>query len=144
MKKPIRHAVAVVVRRGADGHILAVRRPPDDEELPNVWGLPAISMLPAETPEAAAIRVGREKLGVELATVNRIGVLSADRGAFELILMDIEASVVSGEPDVTRATSNATRYVEQRWIDSVDLLREGARKGSLCCQILIDSLDRRG
>ncbi len=99
-------------------------------------------MLPAETPEAAAIRCGREKLGVELATANRIGVLSADRGSFELILMDIEASIVSGEPDVTRATSGATRYVEQRWISGVDLLREGARKGSLCCRILIDSVER--
>ena len=36
---PVKHSVAVMVVRGDE--ILVIRRPPDDDELPGVWGLPA-------------------------------------------------------------------------------------------------------
>jgi 8-oxo-dGTP diphosphatase len=133
-------SVAAVVRRDAGGpEFLAVLRPPGDDPLADVWGLPAVSLLPGELPEAGLRRVGREKLGVELEPVSMLGIRRADRGEYELILMDIEARVVSGEPSVHGASSTATCYVDQRWTDDLPLLAPAARRGSLCCRILLDS-----
>jgi 8-oxo-dGTP diphosphatase len=133
-------SVAAIVRRDPGGaEFLAVLRPPDDDRLPDVWGLPAVSLLPGELPEAGLRRVGREKLGVELEPVSMLGIRRADRGQYELILMDIEARLVSGEPSVHRASSTATRYADQRWTDDLQLLAPAASRGSLCCRILLDS-----
>jgi ADP-ribose pyrophosphatase YjhB (NUDIX family) len=137
--KRTRFAVAAVVRGPAEGEFLAVRRPDSDESLPGVWGLPAISLAPGELPEAGLRRLGREKLGVELQPASMVGIRWADRGEYELILMDIEARLESGEPSVERATTSATRFVEQRWVSDPSLLREAARAGSLCSQILLEA-----
>jgi ADP-ribose pyrophosphatase YjhB (NUDIX family) len=137
--KPVRHSVAAVVRRLADDRFLAVRRPPDDDLLPDFWGLPAVTLAPGELPEAGLRRVGREKLGVTVEPVRLIGIRAADRGTYELILLEFEARLVEGEPDVQLASTAGTRYVEQRWTDQLDLLRPAAHAGSLCCRILLDA-----
>ncbi len=139
MAKPVRCAIAAVVRHPIDGRFLAVRRPADDDRLPNVWGLPAVTLRPGELPEDGLRRVGSEKLGTQLQPVRLVGFKSSDRGDYELILMDIEARVGAGEPDVASATTDATRYVAQQWVESVEILRRGAALGSLCCQIMIDA-----
>lgn len=136
--KPIRTSVAAVVRRDGDDVFLAVRRPPDDDRLPDVWGLPAVTLHEGELPEAGLRRVGREKLGVELEPIRFLGIQSADRGEYELILMDIEARVASGDPDVRASTSAGTRYVDQKWTDRLEILADAAARGSLCSQILLD------
>jgi ADP-ribose pyrophosphatase YjhB (NUDIX family) len=135
--KKTRCSVAALIRR--DERYLAVRRPPDDDRLPDVWGLPAVTLTPGELPEEGLRRVGREKLGVELEPTRLIGVSTADRGDYQLVLMDIEARLISGEPDCRNASTRNTRYVEQLWAVSIDLLREGAARGSLCCRIVLDS-----
>ena len=138
MRKPIRCSVAAVVRRAEDEYFLAVRRPPDDDRLPGVWGLPAVTLAGTELPEAGLRRVGLEKLGTRLEPVQFLGIQSMDRGEYELFLMDIEARVVAGEPDVTRATTDATRYVEQKWTDQLEMFADAATRGSLCSRILLD------
>ncbi|MEX2571822.1 MAG: NUDIX domain-containing protein [Gemmatimonadota bacterium] len=138
MNKPIRCSVAAVVRGGEEGEFLVVRRPPDDQSLPDVWGLPAVTLQPDELPEAGLRRVGREKLCVGLDPVRLLGIRAADRGDYELILMDIEADVVDGSPDVHRADTTATRYVDQRWTEDIEILVDAATRGSLCSQILLD------
>jgi ADP-ribose pyrophosphatase YjhB (NUDIX family) len=135
----MKRSVAVVIRRPGDPRFLAVRRPLDDAELPGVWGLPATSLRPGESLEDAAIRVGREKLGVELRIGSPIGELYAERPSGALTLTDLEATVVRGEPDVTRATTDSTRYIAQQWVSDVEILREGAARGSLCCRILVEA-----
>jgi hypothetical protein len=133
-------AVAAVLRRVPGGaELLAVRRPPDDDRLPDVWGLPAVSLRAGELPETGLRRVGLEKLGAELEPVCMVGIRRADRGEYELILMDIEARIIRGEPSVQRASSTATRYVDQRWTADLQLFAPAASMGSLCCQILLDS-----
>lgn len=136
----VRFSIAAVVRR-ADGHFLAVRRPLDDDRLPGVWGLPAVTIHDGELPEAALRRIGREKLGTELEPQRFLGVRSADRGEYELILMDLEAGVTGREPNVHRATTTATRYIDQRWTDDLGLLAPAARMGSLCSRILLEYHD---
>ena len=138
--KPVRCAVAAVLRNPANQReFLAVRRPPDDDRLPDVWGLPAVSLAPSELPEAALRRIGREKLAATIEPASFVGIKSMDRGDYELILMDIEARLLSGEPDVRRAETRATRYVDQRWTGDLLLLRDAARRGSLCSQLLLEA-----
>ena len=137
--KPVRCAVAAVLRNPEnEREFLAVRRPPDDDRLPDVWGLPAVSLRPGELPEAALRRIGREKLAAEIEPIRFVGIKSMDRGDYELILMDIEAGLVSGVPSVRRSESAATRYVDQLWTSDLLLLREAARRGSLCSQLLLE------
>lgn len=140
LEKPVRFSLAVVLRgRGGTGAFLAVRRPPDDEHLPGVWGLPAITLRNGELPEEAARRLGREKLGAGIEARRFVGVRAADRGEYLLILMDVEAEVVDGEPNVDAARTSSTVYVEQRWTTDPRLLREAAARGSVCSRILLDS-----
>lgn len=142
--KRVRCSVAAVVRR-EDGSFLAVRRPPDDRELPDVWGLPAVTLGAGELPEQGLRRIGTEKLGAQIQPTRFLGIKSADRGDHELILMDIEAQLV-GEtvPDVARATTSGTRYVEQLWTCDTELLRPAAAQGSLCSQILLEATQSSG
>src|SRR5688572_14961912 len=139
MTKPVGCSVAAVIRRQGEAPFLAVRRPPDDDKLPGIWGLPAVTLRPGELPEDGLRRIGYEKLGVRLEPFRFVGIRAADRGSYELILMDIEATVVEGEPDVYAATTTSTRYVDQKWAGDVGVLSEAAARGSLCCRILLES-----
>ena len=111
---------------GPDG-VLLVRRPDDDDSLPGVWGLPAASLAEGESEEDAVRRAGREKLGVEVLPLERVG---ADGG-----MTDWEARVESGRPAVPQPGPN-TQYVELRWGDPRDLA-PAARQGSLCARVLL-------
>lgn len=118
---------------------LLVKRPHDDDALPGVWGLPAVTCEVDELPEAAAVRVGREKLNAEIQPTKMIGYKFADRGDFNLFLIDIEAKLIAGLPDVLRAETLRTKYVEQMWTDDLMTLRDAAVRGSLCSQIVLDA-----
>ncbi len=138
--QPVKCAVAVILMHPEDGRrFLIVRRPPDDDRLPSVWGLPAVSLTEGELPEAAVRRVGREKLATEIEPVSFVGIKSANRGDYELILMDIRAHLVGREPSVHGARTQSTKYVDQQWTDDPGLLREAAQKGSLCSQVLLEA-----
>lgn len=138
--KQVKCTVAAVVRNPAnEREFLAVKRPPDDDRLPSVWGLPAVTLQPGELPEDGLRRIGREKLAAAIEPTRLVGIKSSDRGDYELILMDIEARLVGPEPDVSRATTAATRYVGQQWTGDLLVLREAARKGSVCSQVLLEA-----
>ncbi|MFO0705108.1 MAG: NUDIX hydrolase [Candidatus Andersenbacteria bacterium] len=135
--KPFKFSVALVVKNAA-GEILAVKRPPHDESLPTVWGLPAVTIKPGELPEDAARRVCTEKLACTAKLIDFVGIKSADQGVYRLILMDIEARVASGSPNVDGAQTTGTKYVEQKWTSDLSIFADAARKGSLCSQVLLD------
>ena len=140
LELPVKCSVAVVLRCAArPGEFLAVRRPPDDDRLPDVWGLPAVTLRTGELPEAAVRRLGREKLGADIQASRFVGVRAADRQDHLLILMDLEAELQSGEPDVRAARTENTSYVEQRWTGSAELLCEAAVRGSVCSRILLEA-----
>jgi hypothetical protein len=104
-----------------------VRRPDDDESLPGVWGLPAVSLTDGETEEDAVRRAGRDKLGVQARPLRRVG----SEGA----MTDWEAQIVAGEPSVPQPASH-TQYTELRWGDAAELV-PAARQGSLCSRALL-------
>jgi hypothetical protein len=136
--KPEKHSVAVVVR-GDDGTFLAVRRPDDPEDpLGGLWGLPAVTMADEEDELAAAIRVGRAKLGIKLALGRKIGAKTADRGEYVLFLSEYEATIASGLPSVPQSDNSITQYADFAFTDDPQLLEEAAFEGSLCAQIFLE------
>lgn len=102
-------------------------------------GLPAVTLQPSELPETALRRLGHEKLNTGAGPVRMVGVKSLDRGGEELVLMEMEARLTGEPPDVTAAQTQSTRYVDQQWTEDLPLLREAARQGSLCSQILLEA-----
>src|SRR5262245_1075644 len=95
MAKPHKHSVAVVISK-ADS-ILAIRRPDDDDELPGIWGLPAGTCRKQETVQDVIVRIGREKLGVELTPERRLTSGTQDRPGYFLD-MELWAASMAGTP----------------------------------------------
>lgn len=138
--KPTNFAVAAIISNpNSLKEILAVKRPPDDESLPDVWGLPAVTVKEGELPEDAIRRLGVEKLSTKIEPISYVGIKRADRGSYELILMDIAAELKGQEPSVKEATTTGTKYVDQKWTNDYAIFEEAAKKGSLCSRILLES-----
>ena len=137
--KPIHRAVAAALRRD-DGLVFAVKRPDGPgEELPNVWGLPAVTLLKHESPEAGIQRLGLRKLGVELTPLHRLAEGEQQREDYVLHMTVYEASP-SGEPKLPRPTQDATNtlYVDANWLP-VEAFAEAAERGSLCCKLFLEA-----
>ncbi len=133
----VRHAVAAALRRD-DGLILAVLRPDEPgEELPGVWGLPAVTLRDGESPEGGVRRLGREKLGVELTPLRSTAEGEQRREGYTLRMMLYEASIV-GIPSLPprSASGGGTRYVAIDWLPAASF-REAAEAGSLCCRLFL-------
>jgi 8-oxo-dGTP pyrophosphatase MutT (NUDIX family) len=139
--KPVKHAIAFVVYNEDRSRFLAVKRPDDDEDLPNAWGLPAGSLKKGETPVQAVLRSGREKLGVELKTGRLIGEGSIEREGYVLHMREYEVEIVKGEPRVPQPVPDVTQYMALKWATPDDLL-ESAKLGSLCSMLFLASLKK--
>lgn len=132
-----RRAVAAAVRHPADpDRLLLVRRPPDDPELPGVWGLPAASLAAGESAEEAVVRIGGEKLGVELRPLGALERGEALRPGQRLEMELWAAALVGGEPRVPQPRPGVTQYVDLRWGEPAEL-SAGAEAGSLCCRLAL-------
>ena len=142
----IKRSIAVVVRGPAAGTFLVVKRPDDPADpLAGAWGFPAVTLTEGEDERAAVIRVGRDKLGVQLTPGARLGQASADRGAYLLVLADYEATMAGGTPSVPQPDASVTQYVEWRFAADPAELMEAADRGSLCAQIFLeDNSKKRG
>lgn len=133
-------AIAAILIDPADERkFLAVKRPHDARTLPDVWGLPVITLQPDELPEVATLRLAQEKLNTQVEFLGCLDFDSANRGEYELTLMDVVAKLVGKEPSVWEAPTNRTKYVQQQWTNDLSLLREAALKGSVCSRILLRS-----
>jgi 8-oxo-dGTP pyrophosphatase MutT (NUDIX family) len=138
--KPHKDSIALVIRH-PDGRVLLVRRPDDDESLPGVWGLPAVSLAGEESAEDAVRRAGREKLGVAAEPGRMVGELEAERPGYRIRMRDFEASIQSGIPAVPQRFGG-TQYAAWRWGHPADL-SPAAQAGSLCARILLER-DKEG
>lgn len=145
MSGRVKRSIAVAVRvptTDAADEILAVRRPPDHEDLPDAWGLPAGSLRGHESWEDAVRRAGREKLGVDL-TIDRLlneGELTRGdpaRDGYVLRMRLYEARLAAGEARVPQPVAGVTQYAAleparpERFLDA-------ARRGSLCCRLWLE------
>jgi ADP-ribose pyrophosphatase YjhB (NUDIX family) len=134
--KRLKRSVSLVIE-GPEG-VLLVRRPDDDESLPGLWGLPAASLGEGESEREALLRVGRDKLGIEVEPLEAIGEEEAERADHRIAMRDWSARIVAGEPAVPRP-GEGTQYVEWRWGDPAELA-PAARAGSVCARVLLRAL----
>lgn len=137
--KDIKYTVAIAPRKtNASDEFLAVRRPHDDKDLADSWGLPAITLLPGELPEEGAIRACREKLGCTAKPTRLLGIMYQKRNAYDIFLMDIEMVLADGETaDVAKANTKNTAYTAQQWTSDPTVLMDSARHGSCCASIFL-------
>jgi ADP-ribose pyrophosphatase YjhB (NUDIX family) len=134
--KPLKKAIAFVIYNKDRTRFLAVKRPADDEDLPNLWGLPAGSLKSGETFENAVLRSGREKLGVELRILKMIGEGRIERKKYILRMKEYDAEIIRGKPKVPQPVRGVTQYQDWKWATPEEL-REAAEKGSLCSRIFL-------
>lgn len=132
-------AVAIVIRDHA-GDFLAVKRSDDDESLPGLWGLPAVSLIADESVDAAIVRAGRQKLGVDVKPGKYVGEDSIDRGSYRLQLAEYEADVTAGVPSVPQPDGSVSQYSAMQFSSDPTLLVEAARRGSLCSRVFLRSM----
>lgn len=140
----VRRSVSLAIRSDAHpGVLLLVQRPDDDDDLPGVWGLPAASLRDDEDWNDAALRAGRDKLGLRLRTTATINEGSRQRPAYELRMRLIEARIVDGSPRLDSGPADGTtRYQAWRWGHVAELAPAAAR-GSLCSRLALDVLTDR-
>lgn len=142
--RPLKRSVSFVVLRRRDGEaepeLLTVRRPPDDEDLPDAWGLPAATLEAGETWEESVRRAGREKLGVELDVDGLLREGELERDAYTLRMRLYRAEIREGEPDVDQPAEGVTRYVDWSW-SPPERLAPAAARGSLCSRLCLAWLE---
>lgn len=137
--KPLRAAVSVAIRSPERaGEVLIVRRPPDDGELPDAWGLPAASLRGDEAWEAAAERAARDKLGVRVAIEREVNRGRIERRDHVLEMRLYTAKIADGTPVVPQPHPDVTQYTDWKWGRSEDLV-PAAEKGSLCSRLYLAS-----
>ncbi len=111
VKPPVRHAVAVVLRRGS--RWLMVRRP-EEGLLGGLWELPGGSIEEGEAVEAAACRILPSQTGLDVIILASIGMLKHAFSHFTLMLHIVEAKRVGGR-------CKASPKGVLRWISSATL-----------------------
>jgi ADP-ribose pyrophosphatase YjhB (NUDIX family) len=133
--RSVKRAVALALRDPQHpGRTLIVRRPPDDAELPDVWGLPAASLRDAESWESAARRAALEKLGVEAEIGEEIARGTTERRHYTLDMRLFAGTIRSGVPHVQPPRGDTTQYTDTRWGTAADL-EHAVHLGSLCCRL---------
>lgn len=140
--KPVKRSIAVLVRSGPD-RVLVVRRPPDDEDLPDAWGLPAGSLHAGESWEDAVRRAGRDKLGVRLRPAGLLREGELEREAYRLRMRLYGATIEEGEPAVPQPAEGVTQYAAWAWAPPTRL-EAAAAGGSLCSRLALAWWGREG
>ena len=137
--KPLRRSVSIAIGRAENpGEVLIVRRPPDDAELPNLWGLPAATLRGSESWEDAARRAALGKLGVTIELQRELHRGRIERKDYVLEMRLMRAHIVAGIPTVPQPHRDVTQYSDWRWGRTEDLV-PAAEKGSLCSRLYIAS-----
>jgi ADP-ribose pyrophosphatase YjhB (NUDIX family) len=139
-EKPVHRAVSAACRR-VDGMVLAVKRPDEPgEELPGVWGLPAIRLLYGESAEDGVRRLGPAKLGIELTPIHPLAEGTQGRDEYTLHMTVFEATPGT-EPALPHRQPGAdmTLYDEADWLPP-EALNEAAERGSLCCKLFLEAI----
>jgi ADP-ribose pyrophosphatase YjhB (NUDIX family) len=137
VSRPEKESVAIVIRNPErEKSVLTVLRPETDEDLPNVWGLPAATLRPGETWEDAIKRIGLEKLGVQLKVGEEMQRGSIERRNHRLVMRLYGAEIEKGTPFVPQPDAAFTQYSKWKWGTGEDL-KPAAQRGSLCCKLFL-------
>lgn len=133
-------AVSLVITDN-DNNFLAVKRADDpSDDLAGVWGFPAVSLKKNESHQDAALRVGRQKLGVDIELGEKIGKSTHDRKTYVLRLTDYKAKIIKGTPVAPQSDMSVIQYDGCKFTNDPTVLFEAARKGSQCTQLFLESV----
>ena len=113
--KPHYHIAIVLLWR--DGKILASKRKPEAEHLPDVWEFPGGKCAPDESPREAARREAHEELGVGIEITGQRPVLEFDYPTRRVSLYPFDALIAKGEPQPLAST-------DLRWMAPEELKDE--------------------
>jgi ADP-ribose pyrophosphatase YjhB (NUDIX family) len=138
--KPTTYAVAVIVSNPENSKEFLLVKRPLSGPVPGIWGLPAATLKPGELPEDGVRRVGTEKLGCKIVPFEFVGSAVQERSDAFLQILDYKVKVAAGQPDVRKAVTAGTKYVDQKWTSDPKEMLPGATAGSLCEQIFLNSL----
>ena len=137
---PVKKAVALAISTSSEpGMVLMVQRPNEPgEELPGMWGLPAASIRAGETCAEAAVRAGRDKLGVELDLQDALAFGQQERDSYVLTMTVYRANLDVGETGLKLGSTHdgTTQYTSWRWA-SPEALQPAADLGSLCSKLYL-------
>ena len=134
----IKRSVSLAITDDArPGDVLLVQRPSDDDELPDVWGLPAASLRDDESWADAARRAARDKLGIEVDIGAVLEDGNCERASYQLQMRLLHATIRQGLPAVPQPHADVTQYQSWRW-GAIAELRRAADCGSLCAQLCLD------
>lgn len=136
MNKPLRKSASIVIEN-SEGEPLIVKRAGDDESFPGVWSLPATTRREGESPEDTAKRCAKDKLGIDIEVVKKIGEDTKDRGGYISHQVEFETRILKGEPVLRMSDPNVSQYTEVKYCDDISILAQAAREGSLCSQIYL-------
>jgi len=101
--------------------------------------LPAATVGEDETPEAAARRLGSQKLGMTLEIVGEIARGEQDRAEGELSMVLFETRAAEAAPTLVQGDEGdgVTYYTDWKWAEAAAF--EGtAAAGSLCCRLYLE------
>jgi ADP-ribose pyrophosphatase YjhB (NUDIX family) len=138
----VKRSVSFVLRSDDDPSlVLAVRRPPDDDDLPNAWGLPAGSLRGEESWQDAVRRAARDKLGVDVDVGRLLEEGEVERAGYTLRMRLFDTRVIRGEPHVPQCAPGVTQYTALDWAPA-DRFVPAADAGSLCCRLYLTHVER--
>jgi ADP-ribose pyrophosphatase YjhB (NUDIX family) len=138
--KKTKESISLVITDDND-NFLAVKRANDPtDDLANVWGFPAISLKEGETHLEGAIRVGKQKLGIDIELGEKIGDSTHDRDDYIIHLTDYKAKITKGVPTAPQGDISVSQYSECKFSNDPTILFEAASKGSLCTQLYLQSI----
>jgi thiamine biosynthesis protein ThiI len=126
--------------------VLVVRRPAEPgEEFGGMWGLPATTVAAQETPEEAAVRLARQKLGIEVELGPVLARGTQERLGGPLTMLLFEARPSRWPPQLSRPvdTGGVTYYTDWKWGGAADLAPT-AKAGSLCCRLFLEGVEALG
>ena len=137
----ITYAISLVIYHSLDrSKVLQCLRPKETPICPDQWGLVGGLIQDEETSEAAAIRAGRDKLGVDISLIKQLGYDSKRTGGKVLRMYQYEAEIINGTPSVPQEQGMGTQYQELRW-ETKEGLRPALNGGSLCSKIFFNVAD---
>ncbi len=134
MSKPVRHAISVVIN-DSKGKTLFAKRSARKRSYPLAWSLPSYFVDGEESPEETINRIGKDKLGIELATGKLINEGKSERDDFILFMHDYEAIIESGEPRIA-----SDDYIELGWFEPKKQLGSMKVMGD-CCRLYLEYLN---
>jgi len=132
--RPIKDAVSVVIKNNEGKVLFALRSKYIDSD-PSTWSLPSYFVKEGETFEETVVRIGRDKLGVELKPGKMLIEGKKDRGDFILFMHDFETEIISGIPSCVWK-----HYTQLKWEDPVIQLKNMTKMGE-CCRLYKEFLN---